>query len=242
MRPVCLVTGSAGVLGRAVCAALARDYDLVAAYHREVPKLASQLSWPYEPDPVRGDGAPVARAYCVQADLTQRADVRRLVEVSLARFERIDALVHCAADTGFHGAVTELWELDDHADQQMRINSVAPFLLTSAVFQNLWKHEPLENARHNRSVVFVSSFSSLYVYPDSRQSIYAASKAAANMLTLYAAQELAPYSVRANAFCPNRLSDQAAIDRAAQGIQELLRGAATGTVAEQRSHAEGASG
>jgi NAD(P)-dependent dehydrogenase (short-subunit alcohol dehydrogenase family) len=234
MRHVCLVTGAAGVLGRALCADLASQYDLVAAYHRSVPQIASQLAWPCELESGNGTESSAARTHCVQADLTDRADVRRLVEVALARFGRIDAIVHCAADTQFHGRLTELWESEDYASGQLQINAVAPFLLTSAVFQQLWKNEPAENARHNRSIVLVSSFASLYVYPDSRQCLYAASKAAANMLTLYAAQELAPYSVRANALCPNQLSDEARTSRAVQAVRELLSGSATGSVVEHR--------
>lgn len=230
MRPVCLVTGAGGRLGAALCVSLAEQYEVVAVYRTTVPAIPSQLGWPIrraaEPQ------AEVGRAYCVQADLANREDVRRVVEVALARHGRIDAVVNSAADTGFHGKLVEMWENDDYAERQLSINSVAPLQLVSAVFQSAWKDQPTENARWNRSVVNVSSVSGLYVNTDQGQAFYSASKAALNMLTMYLSLELAPYSVRANAICPAQFIDPSATARVVDAIRARLCGSATGTVEE----------
>jgi NAD(P)-dependent dehydrogenase (short-subunit alcohol dehydrogenase family) len=228
MKPVCLVTGAGGRLGRAVCLTLADQYDIVAVYRTNVPDLPSQLRWPIQPeaDPAAGPRS----VYCIQADLTRREDVRRVVEVALGRHGRIDAIVNSAADTRFHGKLVELWETGDHAEAQLAINCVAPLQLVSAVFQASWKDEPDANARWNRSVVNVSSVSALYVTADHGQAFYSASKAALNMLTMYLSLELAPYSVRANAICPARFTGAAATHEVVDAIGLLLGGTATGTV------------
>lgn len=227
MRPVCLITGASGRLGQALCLALVDRYNLVAIYRRSVPAVPSQLRWPV--DHAAEPGAD-RHIYCIQADLTSREDVRRVVEVALARYGRIDAVINSAADVKFHGKLVELWEADDQAQAQLAINCLAPMQLVSAIFQSSWKDQPDENAKSNRSVVNVSSVSGLYVNKDEGQAFYSASKAALNILTMYLSLELAPYSVRANAICPARFTDSHATRQVVEAIRVLLEGTATGTV------------
>ena len=224
MTPVCLITGAGGRLGQALCRALLGRYEVAAAYRSRVPDVPSQLR-----RPVAAGASPPA-AYCVQADLTRREDVRRLVEVTLARFGRVDAPVNVAADVAFHGRLLDLWPMEEYAAQQLSVNCVAPCLLVSALHHACWKDAPQENACRNRSVVNVSSQSGLYAYPSAGQAVYGASKAALNMLTLYQALELAPYSVRVNALCPGRFMDAATTGRVVDRIAALLAGTATGEV------------
>jgi NAD(P)-dependent dehydrogenase (short-subunit alcohol dehydrogenase family) len=130
----------------------------------------------------------------------------------------------------FHGKLIELWEADDYAQSQLHVNCIAPMQLVSSIYHSCWKDQREENACWNRSVINVSSMSGMYAYDETCQAFYAASKAALNMLTLHLALELAPYSVRANALCPGRLSDGPSIQRVVEAVEELLEGTATGTV------------
>jgi NAD(P)-dependent dehydrogenase (short-subunit alcohol dehydrogenase family) len=228
MKPVCLITGAGGRLGQALCDALKDRYDLIATYRHTVPLVSSRLrrrvnfEKPSQPEP-----SPVL---CVQADLSQRNDIARLVEVSLARYGRVDAIVNAAADTHFHGPLIELWQSDNAASSQLLVNSVAPVQLVSAIHYHCWKDEPEENAHRNRNVINISSRSALEVQKNAGQGFYSASKAALNMLTLYLSLELAPYSVRANAVCPGAFKDQSSTALVVQKIQSLLEGDCTGTV------------
>jgi NAD(P)-dependent dehydrogenase (short-subunit alcohol dehydrogenase family) len=230
-KPVCLITGAGGRLGQELCSAFACQYDIIAAYRSRAPNVSCQLySRIHSGTGPTGTEASHPSVYCVQADLTRRDDIRRLVEVSLARYNRIDQIVNSAADVKFHGKLIELWEMEDYARPQLCINCVAPMQLVSAIFQACWKDQPKDNAQWNRSVINVSSMSGMYAYDETSQAFYAASKAALNMLTLHLALELAPYSVRANALCPGRLSDGPSIQRVVEAVEELLEGTATGTV------------
>lgn len=224
MIPVCLVTGASGRLGRALCSALSGRYHVVAAYHSTVPAIPSQLKRPI----TSGDHA--KQVFCVQADLTKKEDIRRLVEVALARHGRIDAVVNSAADIRFHGKLIELWHADPYPNSQLYLNCVAPLLLVSAVHQECWKDCTPDNIRWNRSVVNVSSMSGLYAYPECGQAFYSASKAALNMLTLYLSLELAPYSVRANAICPAQFRDALSTQSVVAAIEDLLAGSDTGAI------------
>jgi NAD(P)-dependent dehydrogenase (short-subunit alcohol dehydrogenase family) len=232
MKPVCLITGAGGRLGQDLCHALQEDYDLVATYRSTIPGIPSQFQQPLE-GADEPENAPVlngAPAYLVQADLSRREDVKRVVEVALARYGRIDVLINTAADIKFHGNLRDLWQADDYPQSQMLLNSIVPMQLASAIYQYCWRDQPDENARWNRSVVNVSSISGLYVFEERGQAFYGVSKAALNMLTLYLSLELAPYSVRVNAICPSRFTGKAATRRVTDAIRNLLTGDSTGTI------------
>lgn len=231
VKPVCLVTGAGGRLGSVLCRELLDSYDIIAVYRSRMPPANSQLRQQIA-SPVDADREPgrQPRVYAVEADLTHPDDMRRVVEVGLARCGRIDAVINAAADTKFYGRLTEIWDDPDYAQKQMLLNCIIPQHLVSAIFLNSWKHEPHENAKWNRSVINVSSVSALQVSANRGQAFYAASKAALNILTMYLSLELAPYSVRANAICPSRFMEPLTTARVAQEIRELLKSASTGLV------------
>jgi NAD(P)-dependent dehydrogenase (short-subunit alcohol dehydrogenase family) len=224
MNPVCLVTGAGGKLGQALCRSLGDRYDIIATYRSTLPAISSQIKRRIYP---ASDHRPI---FCIQADLAKRDDIRRLVEVAMARHGRIDSIINSAADTSFHGKLLEIWKSNSYADSQLHLNCIAPMNLASAVHQECWKDHLEDNGRWNRSVVNISSMSGLYAYHDQGQAFYSASKAALNMLTLYLSLELAPYSVRANAICPGRLTDPTSIQSVVAAVQNLLTGADTGMI------------
>jgi NAD(P)-dependent dehydrogenase (short-subunit alcohol dehydrogenase family) len=224
MKRVCLITGASGRLGKALCTSLRSNYEVIAAYNQNQPAISSQLRKCLQtPDDL-------GNVFCIQADLTKREDIHRLVEVALARFQRIDVLINAASDLRFHGRVTELWQADAYASPQLDINCVAPMLLSSAIFSGFWRDQREENQRWNRCIVNVSSMSGLYAYPEAGQAFYAASKAALNMLTLYQSLELAHYSVRVNAVCPGRFRSSVEIEPIVTKIRSLLLGDDTGLI------------
>lgn len=147
---------------------------------------------------------------------------RSPVTVTLSRFGRIDAVVNCAADNGFHGTLLELSLTDQGASEQLVLNSIVPFLLVSAVFHIAWKDDRDGNEAANRSVVNVSSVAGLRVYADRGLAMFAASKAALNLLTRHLAAELKPYAVRANALCPSRFPDTVPTGRVVDAIRLFL--------------------
>ncbi len=212
MKPVCLITGAGGRLGLDLCHALQDDYHVVASYRSRPPAIRSPS------------------VHLIQADLTRRDDLQRLVTETLARHGRIDALINSAADIKFHGSLRDLWQAGDYPQSQLLLNAVVPMQLASAIHQQCWQDQPAENARWNRSIVNVSSISGLYVFQERGQAFYGVSKAALNMLTLYLALELAPFGVRANAICPSRFTGKAATRRVTEAIGRLLSGKETGVI------------
>lgn len=205
------------------------DYRLIGAYFRHLPQVDSQLQRRL-PNSDAAALRATAPPFLVQADLTERKDVRRLIEICLARFDKVDTVINCAADTRFHGKLSESWYAGDTAIDQLSLNCVAPMTLVSLLHDYCWKDNPSENAIQNRSIINVSSVSGLYAFENRGQGFYSASKAALNMLSLYLSLELAPYSVRANAVCPDNLRDRQYMDRVVRTVRRLVESDETGEV------------
>jgi NAD(P)-dependent dehydrogenase (short-subunit alcohol dehydrogenase family) len=233
MKPVCLITGAGGRLGAHLCATLRDRYRVVAAYHETPPNTSSQSMQVIDPRSFReGQELPDPQVYSVQADITRREDMRRLVEVAVARFGRIDMLINNAADLRFHGRLNELWYAEDHAERIMQLNAIVPMRLASAVFHACWKQDRSENMAAKRGVVNISSTSGQQVFK-TNDPFYAASKAALNMLSLHLAVEFAPYAVRVNAFCPGRFDNEASTARVGKAVEKILTGDDTGTIVNE---------
>jgi NAD(P)-dependent dehydrogenase (short-subunit alcohol dehydrogenase family) len=227
MRRVVLVTGAGGRLGDEIGRRLLGSCDVVVTFRTRRPRLPTQLD---QPIAFGASETSSSTAFAVQADLTEPHDVRRLAEVVLARFGRIDVLINCAADVNFHGSLRNLWPSYASVQRQLHINSIAPVLLSSIFFDLFWKDRPEENAKTNRSILNISSVSGLQVAEDVGQGFYGASKAALNFLTMHLAGELAPYGVRVNALCPSRIGSDAGLEAFLADVAQLTDGDETGSV------------
>ena len=226
MKRVVVVTGAAGRLGLALCRQLAKaGNDVIAVYRSTTPDVPSQLKHP----PHLGTSlAPSGEVYCVCADLSIPEGANRVIEIGLARFRRIDAIVNAAADTRFHGKTLDLIHASAAEEGQIRTNVFGPAYVVSAVFHSFWKDERERNQAANRSVVNVSSYSGFYAFDGSGQAFYAVSKAALNMLTLHMALELAPYGIRVNALCPPRFVNDSDTESVVAAILDMIDGEETG--------------
>lgn len=228
---VVLVTGAGGKLGTALCRSLLVANQVIAAYHERVPQIDSQLSWPATSPPDANGN----RAWCAQADLNDWKDIRRLVELSLAKHGRVDVVVNAAADIRYRGCLVDLYYDRETTSSQLAINTIAPFALVSAIFHEAWKNERESNSKYNRNVINLSSFAGIYVQETKGQAFYGASKAAVNLLTLHLALELAPYAIRVNALCPSRFPETIPTERVVAAIMDISNGTQTGQIVELTS-------
>jgi NAD(P)-dependent dehydrogenase (short-subunit alcohol dehydrogenase family) len=239
--PVCLLTGAGGRLGEAVLRALGDRMRFVAVYRTRVPTVANGHAAPV--DPLRPDvaqaaarsGGAVASAerdgiYAVQADLREPGAVRRVVEVALARFERIDHVVNAAADAAFHGSTLEAAHVADELAGQLLLNCLTPALLASEVASAYWRERPEENRALRRCVVNVSSVSGINVYAGTGQGGYSASKAGLQFLSCHMAADFARIGVRVNALAPDRFPSAVPVESVAAAVGTLFENDATGKV------------
>jgi len=229
-RRVCLLTGAGGLLGDEFCRQRAGEYDIVAVCRDRAPAAPSQHETYVDPlAPHQQLAENSAAVHTVYADLTDPAEVDRVVEVALARFGRVDLLVNNAAYKGRYPTTmvdgdAALSDLDEH----LQTNVVAPFRLALRLAQEFWMHRAAENHELNRSVVNISSISGVRTFPFRGQAGYAASKAALNALTGHMASEFATFGVRVNAVVPTTFPELVDTSEVADAIVTLDRGTATG--------------
>jgi len=181
---VCIVTGSAAGIGAACAARLASKGARVAINYTKSASEAQEVATVCQ--------AAGAQAMVVRADVSSDDDCRRLAQIVLEKWGRIDGLVNNAGTTKFvpHGDLAAL----DAADFQriFGVNVIGPFQMVRAVATAMQRQGA-------GSIVNVSSIAGLTGMGSSVA--YAASKGALNTMTLSLARALGP-AIRVNAVCP----------------------------------------
>jgi NAD(P)-dependent dehydrogenase (short-subunit alcohol dehydrogenase family) len=232
MKRVCLLTGASGLLGNAFIERYASEYEIVAVYHRNAVRFATQDQEFVDPlDPERKIEANNHAVYAIRADLTKPLEVDRLIGEVAGQFGNIDLVINGAVMRSY----TPLLKpgLIDCAEALFQINLHAPLRLSAGLAQTIWRSDPEANIRRNRNIINISSTAGLFVYPDVGQALYASSKAAMNHLTYHMASEFWDIGVRVNAIAPNTFPGIVPIERVLEAIVAFDAGGETGEVLAQ---------
>ncbi|MEO6967274.1 MAG: pteridine reductase [Rhodanobacteraceae bacterium] len=179
--PVALVTGAARRVGAVIARTLhAAGYDVALHYrhsHEEMDALIDEL------ESARADST-----VALQADLADTQRIPSLIEQTIARFGRLDALVNNASafyPTPLGTITASQW------DELFAANARAPLLLAQAAAPHL-------KQVHGTIVNIVDIYAQR---PLPQHAVYCMSKAALAMATLALARELGP-DVRVNGVSP----------------------------------------
>jgi 3alpha(or 20beta)-hydroxysteroid dehydrogenase len=175
---VAIVTGSARGTGEATARLFAREGARVV--------VADILEEPAQLVAKEIGGAAVFE----RLDVTSEDDWRRVVEATVAREGRVDALVNNAAV--LHMAAIEDTELATY-ERVVRVNQVGTFLGIRAV-------APVMRQAGRGSIVNVASIDGMSA--KNGLIAYSASKWAVRGMTRVAALELGRFGIRVNAVCP----------------------------------------
>lgn len=224
-RKVVLLTGASGTIGTAFCERFAARYDIIAVRHQRPLKVASQLQSYFDPF-VDGSPSDDHAVFEIRADLRNKAEVDRVVEVGLARFGRIDAIVNAVGMVERGRDV--LGAALRRAPEVFQANVMIPMNVAAAVAVVYWRHHDLENAARNRVVVNLSAASSVDATDRSFGPTVGATKAALNLLSLHLAEELRPFDVRVVTVAPAPVPEVVKPDRVTSAIAAMIEGKETG--------------
>lgn len=126
-----IVTGAGSGIGRAIARGLlAAGFGVTLAGRQKGP-LAEAGS---------PDGIPHADALVVETDITDRAQVERLLARHIERFERLDALVNNAGTFGPNADVGDLMHED--WDATLAVNVTGAMLCAGAAFRQMRSQSP----------------------------------------------------------------------------------------------------
>jgi NAD(P)-dependent dehydrogenase (short-subunit alcohol dehydrogenase family) len=180
---VAVVTGGTRGLGEGFARALGEAGAAVVIVGRDAAAAHEVLS-----DLARRE----VRAVFVEADITKRGDVERVLTSTIDQFGRVDVLVNNAG-TCIHAPALEVTVEDWRHVMDVNLDAL---WTCSQVFGRTFVEQG------SGTIINIGSMSGMIVNRPQWQPAYNASKAAVHHLTRSLAAEWGPYGVRVNALAP----------------------------------------
>jgi NAD(P)-dependent dehydrogenase (short-subunit alcohol dehydrogenase family) len=182
MSAVAVVTGAGGGIGLEIARSMLALGATVVIGDLNADRGARALEELDAPGRVRFE----------RVDVSEEADVERLVAAALDHFGTIDAMFNNAGIGGAFGPITE--QRVDDWDMTFAVNVRSVFLGT--------KHAARAMIEHGRGGSIVNTASIAGRSGGGGPQAYSATKAAVISITQSTAVELAPHRIRVNAVCP----------------------------------------
>ena len=221
---VAIITGAAQGIGRGIA-------EVFAAHGAHV--VIADLNLPGAEQVVQAIGACGGpEALALKTDITNPADVQRMVEETVEEFGRIDILVNNAAVIRNHLVVDfplEDWQL------VFRVNIEGTFLCSQAVARQM-----IQQGKGG-AIISISSCSASKA--DRKHAAYSATKSAVITFSRVLALECGSYGIRANCILPGATDSEMlrGVFENVPGIrEELLSRTALGRFATPRDQANAA--
>ena len=182
---VAIITGSSAGIGEAAAIGIAEGGGKVVINYSKSADAAEKV--------VAACQAAGGDAIAVQADVSDDANCKTLVEAALDKWGRVDILVNNAGTTKFmnHDDLEGLDAAD--FEQIYALNLIAPYQMIKHARPYLAKADA-------PSIVNISSIAGVRGIGSSLA--YVASKGALNSMTMALARSLGPENIRVNAVCP----------------------------------------
>jgi 3-oxoacyl-[acyl-carrier protein] reductase len=180
---VALVTGGSRGIGKAISLKLSHEGARVVVNYASHAKEADSVV-----EMIKSDGGETMQ---IMADVSKRAQVKKMFDEVIRSYGRLDILVNNAGiliPTNIMETSEEDWDL------VMAVDLKGPFLCTQEAAKHMIKQK-------NGKIINISSISGLGCAPTGEGS-YGCAKAGLIALTFIAAQELGPMGINVNAIAP----------------------------------------
>ena len=198
---IALVTGGSRGIGKATALKLASEGAIVAVHYSRSAAKAEAVC-----HQINASGQ---KAIIVQADISDREAVNRMVDDVTKKLGTIELLVNNAGDVGdmvFDELTPEHW------DKIVAINLTGPFNV-------LWAVKPGMIKQQFGRIVNVSSIAALAVRPN--QLPYAAAKAGVISLTKSCCGPLAQHNIRINSVAPGAIATDMLSEVSEEMVEQL---------------------
>jgi glucose 1-dehydrogenase len=183
---IALVTGSSQGIGRGIVERFAQEgADVVINYNR-TPGGAEEA--------LRNVEAAGRRGLIVKADLSNTAEIRKLIATAIGHFGRLDILVNNAG-IETHAPFWEVTEED--YDRVLNVNLKGVFFATQEMVRHLMK------TKRRGKIVNISSVHEELPFPNF--TAYCASKGGLKMFTRNLSVELGPLGININSIAPGAI-------------------------------------
>jgi len=182
---VALVTGAGSGIGRGIALMFARHGARVMGTDIDSRSMQETV------DLARGEGLQMACMHSI--DLTLEAQVRQLVEQTVASLGRLDVLVNAGAWGAFEPL--ETMDFDKHWRRTLQCELDVVFLGCKYA----WPHLKASGAA---SIINLSSANAFMALEGSPALAHCAGKGGVLAMTRQLAAEGAPHNIRANSICP----------------------------------------
>lgn len=179
---VVLVTGASRGIGKSIASLLAENNYTVIANYNKSKESAHQLK-----EELKEKNIPLD---LFQADVSQRNEVKNLINFVLGKYDRIDVLINNAGisqEKMFQDITDNDWE------KIIKNNLYSVFCTTQ---------ETLKNMLLNKSGCIINISSIWGMVGSSCESLYSVSKAGIDSMTKSLAKELGPSNIRVNSIAP----------------------------------------
>ncbi|GIK38549.1 MAG: glucose 1-dehydrogenase [Chloroflexota bacterium] len=206
---VALITGSGGGLGAGIALRFAEAGAAVTVNYRSNAAGAQAV--------VRQIETAGGRAIAVQADVTQKTEVERLVAETVATFGRLDVLVNNA---GVYPLASLLEMTEAEWDGVVDSNLRSTFLCTQAAAKQMIAQG------EGGAIVNIASIEA--ENPAPMHSHYNAAKGGVVMHTAAAANELGLYGIRVNSVSPGLIWREGIEQGWPDGVERFLKAAPLG--------------
>src|SRR5215217_7436339 len=186
---VALVTGAGSGIGKATALRLAAGGASVVVISRTMEEVAETR------DAIIAKGG---KALAIDADISDEAEMKKVVEATIKQFRRLDIVVANAGINGMWAPIDEL--TPDEWDMTMQVNLRGTYLTLHFAVPHLKKH--------GGSVIIVSSINGNRTFTSAGATAYSATKAAQVAMAQQLALELGKHKIRVNAVCPGAIDTQ----------------------------------
>lgn len=186
MNKATLVTGGSRGIGKGICLQMAAEGAKVAVNYLDNPEQADEV--------VRLIQKMGGEAFAVQADVSRKEEVDRMIEQVVKRFGQIDVLVNNAGICPFAEVLEiteELWDVTN------AINLKGTFLCSQGAAKKM-----VEN-KNRGSIISISSIN--HYVGGKLQAHYGVTKSGQVNLMKSFALGLAPYGIRCNSVLPGTI-------------------------------------